>query len=128
MNFDSVDNYFEHFGKKGMKWGKRSAPNSSAEPKLKGRARSKAIIEARKNTYGKSREASLLEDEAIVAKTKKESDYFQKKAEKKYAELEKSSEYQLAQKSTRGEKVASGILLASMGLSLAMIAGTAVAK
>jgi len=24
MNFDSVDNYLEHYGKKGMKWGVRS--------------------------------------------------------------------------------------------------------
>ena len=128
MNFDNLDNYLEHFGKKGMKWGKRSAPNSSAEPKLKGRARNKAIIEARKNVYGKSREASLLEDEAVVAKTKKEADYFQKKADKKYADLAKDPEYQLAQKATRGEKVASGIFLASTGLSLAMIAGIAVSK
>jgi hypothetical protein len=123
MNFDRVDNYLEHFGKKGMKWGKRTAPSSSGEPKLKGRARSKAIIEARINTANKSREAMLLEDRAVVSKTRKEADYFQKKADKKYATIEKTSEYQLAQKSTRGEKIASGILLASVALPLAVVLG-----
>ena len=74
-NFDNIDNYLEHFGKKGMRWGKKSASNSSSEPKLKGKAKTKAIQQARMNTLIKAREAQLLEDSAVVAKNKKEFDY-----------------------------------------------------
>jgi|688.fasta_scaffold175418_2 hypothetical protein len=122
-NFDNVDNYLEHFGKKGMRWGKKSASNSSsepkAEPKLKGRAKTKAIQQARMNTLIKAREAQLLEDSAVVAKNKKEFDYYKKAAEKKYKELANDTDYKLANKSTRGEKAVAALFLGTAAATLA---------
>ena len=122
-NFDNVDNYLEHFGKKGMRWGKKSASNSSsepkAEPKLKGKAKTKAIQQARMNTLIKAREAQLLEDSAVVAKNKKEFDYYKKAADKKYKDLTSDKDYQLGQKSTRGEKAVAALFLGTAAATLA---------
>ena len=123
-NLISKENHLEHFGKKGMRWGKRSASTSSGGPKLRGRERSKAIQKARINTAINSRKAQMLEDRAIVSRTSKEAKYFQNKADRQYSKIEKTSDYQLAQKSTRGEKIASGLLLGTVGLSLVSMIGS----
>jgi hypothetical protein len=114
------ENYLEHFGKKGMRWGVRSKANASnKEVKLKGRAKTQAIKLSRYNTQEKMYEIKVLSDKFYGAKNSKEAKFFGKKADTKMAELLNSKDYAMSKKLTRGEKLYYGSAWGALAVTAA---------
>ena len=125
-NFENVDNYLEHVGKKGMRWGVRTGSKKGSGAKkqytLKPKTRSQEIKEARSNVKTKLKEVNALGDKAANAKTVKTAKAYDNKANTKMSELLKSKDYKMSKQLTSGQQYArialkGGILLTAIGLS-----------
>lgn len=120
--FDNVNNYLEHYGKKGMRWGVRSGSQKGSGAKNK--SKSQEIKEARSNVKAKMNEANILGDKALKAKSLKKALEYDRKSNMKMLELLNSKDFATAQKLTTGEKayrtaLKSGILFTTIGLATA---------
>jgi len=126
-NFDDVDTYLEHFGKKGMRWGvSKGSQKGLGAKKVKLKTETQKIKEARYNTKVKLKEIDILGDKALAAKTNKKAKVFDDKADTKMSELLKSENYKLSKKLTRGEKIArnslkGAITLGAIGIAIGAV-------
>lgn len=100
-DLDEVDNFLEHYGVKGMKWGKRKVT-------------SKEIGNARKDLKSLQRRSYKLEDQLNRSTTKGE----QRIIKSDLAKLDKEykNTARTAQKFKLGEKVAVAVLLSPLAL------------
>jgi hypothetical protein len=117
------EDHLEHFGKKGMRWGVRSARSSGgAKPISKSKARANEIRAARARQA--SREFGVYRSAAKTVVGKKGTRG--KQAMKTYDQtvnLFRNPDRKTAAKTTRGEKVAIGLLIGGIGaLNVAAIA------
>jgi len=125
-NFENVDNYLEHAGKKGMRWGARTGSQKGSGAKkqytAKPKTRTQEIKEARSNTKAKLKEVNILGDKALNAKNIKTAKAYDNKANTKMYELLNSKEFKTSKQLTTGEKAArtalkGGILFTAIGLA-----------
>lgn len=121
-NFHNIENYLEHYGKKGMRWGVRSGSQKGSGAKNK--TKSQEIKEARSNVKAMMNEANILGDKARKAKSLKKALDYDRKSNMKMLELLNSEDFFTAKKRTLGEKayrtaLTSGILFTTIGLATA---------
>lgn len=122
------DEIIEHFGVKGMKWGKRQPTNREAnEPK--GPSKGQQIREARLRVHTKTTEAEgkLFAGAAAVNKKydmtvaqakatrNKGADAVGRNFNKKIKDIEESEDGKLAAQTTAGEKAATAVLVGAYG-------------
>jgi hypothetical protein len=99
---NEVDDFLEHFGKKGMKWGKRSSSSSSSSPtKTRGELRELNKV-ARSENKAKAKSDRAKEDKAHDDKVNKARDGFHKDA----ANLDKAQQKYKADKKVIGKVAA----------------------
>lgn len=126
-----IQNYIQHYGVKGMKWGVRKRPVSpsgaSRTPKATPKKSSFSFLRKKKKTSSKKASSKPVEKKSVKKMTNDELNAHIKRLEmeKKYKELKKSD-------ISIGQKLASGIMQKSVeniGTQLATYAlGTAVNK
>lgn len=117
---DITDDFLEHQGVKGMKWGKHKVKADQGGTGKNGKITSGDIHLARFKQDARLRKLQEAEGDFFVARTAKGQD----KAEKIMRKLEKSyfdnPDAKMAARMTKGEKVITGLML---GLSAVAVAG-----
>lgn len=111
--FDDVDDFLEHFGVKGMKWGvRRDKPSTNA------------IISARTRVAGRQRQLQSQADKLNLATSEKSRNKEAKTFAKMEADFLKSPDRVTAARMTRGEKYILGFLAVGVpGVGTAAAAG-----
>ena len=116
-------NELYHYGKLGMKWGKRKAQSSSGSAK-KIKASSDAIVSARARQA--SRLQNIIDLDALTTRTTKSSDLskVRKNLEKAIDDYNNNSDAEIAKKKTTGEKIVIGLSATSIVLTgIGLVAG-----
>jgi len=118
---ESTDDFLAHYGVPGMKWGKRNARDrdSGVGTGKNGKVTSGDIHLARYKQGLRLRKLQEAEGDFYVARTNKGKD----KAEKIMRQHEKAyftnPDAKMAAKSTRGEKIVTGIILSMAAVTVA---------
>jgi hypothetical protein len=115
MEIENVHDYLEHFGKKGMKWGVRKASSGGAKPLSKSKARDQAIREARAKQFTKEIDVYKSAAKTVFGTKGKTRGESASETIDKAVDLVKGDNRKMAMKFTRGEKVATGLLLGVIG-------------
>lgn len=120
--FDTPADALEHFGVKGMKWGRRKAKPTATE-----------IRDARALTAGREREIRRATDQLNLAVAKSPNSKETKKVAKELAQLHvdylKNPDRATAWRMTTGEKLASALLAVAVpGLGTVAVAGGVTAR
>ena len=120
--FDTPAEALEHYGVKGMKWGRRKAKPTTSE-----------IRDARALTAGRAREIQRGVDRLNLAVAKSPNSKETKKAAKDLAQMQadylKNPDRATAWRMTKGEKLANALLaVAAPGVGTVAVAGVVTAR
>lgn len=116
----SYEDYLAHYGVRGMRWGKRGAGNGGA-PKQTSKERTAEIKAARKKIAEQVQRHDNATYQSLMGVTAKERQKGRDTASKILRELDESGLDKIASKYTRGEKIASALILGATG---AMVVST----
>jgi hypothetical protein len=116
-----TDNFLEHQGVKGMKWGKHTAKSDPGGTGKNGKVTSGDIHLARFKQEARFRKLQEAQGDFFVARTAKGQDKAEKIMRKHEKAFFNNPDAAMAARMTKGEKIVTGVIY---GLAAVTIAGT----